>query len=87
VGVSLDLLQRLVYNHSCPIKRIRTRNKRKKSQNSDELITTSKGRNVVEIAMDGNTNVNILCYLVNEKNASVAGIKDLNLALRALEAV
>ncbi len=86
-GGSLELLQWLVDHHFCPIKRIRTGNNRNKSQSSDELITTSKGRSVVEIAMGGNTNVNILRYLVNEKNVSVAGIKDLSIALSALETV
>lgn len=85
-GGSLELLQWLVDVHFCPIKRIRTKNGRTNAQNTDVLITTSKGRSVVDIAVK-ECNVEILRYLVNEKNASVTGIKDLNLALNALEAV
>ena len=85
-GGSLNLLQWLVDIHYCPIKRIRTGNKNNKNQNSDELITTSKGRNVLEIAMAGQ-HVDILRYLINDKNLSTLGIKDLQSSLAALEAV
>ncbi len=84
-GGSLEILQWLVEIHFCPLKRIRTSN-RNKSQHTDELITTSKGRSVLEIAM-ANQNVDILRYLVNDKNVDVTGVKDLGIALKALEAV
>ena len=84
-GGSLEILQWLVEVHFCPLKRIRTSN-RNKSQHTDELITTSKGRSVLEIAM-ANQNVDILRYLVNDKDVDVAGIRDLGIALKALEAV
>ena len=84
-GGSLELLQWLVDVHFCPLKRIRTGN-RNKTQHSDELITTSKGRSVLEIAMVSQ-NVDILRYLVNEKSIEVSGVKDLSVALKALEAV
>jgi len=84
-GGSLDLLEWLVEVHYCPLKRIRTGN-RNKTQHADELITTSKGRSVVEIAM-ANQSVEILRYLVCEKSIGFDGIRDLNVALNALEAV
>jgi len=84
-GGNLLLLIWLVDGHFCPIKRIHTEN-RNKSQGSDELITTSKGRTIVEIAM-ANQRVDILRYLVNEKNVSIYGVKDLQTSLKALEAI
>jgi hypothetical protein len=85
MGGSLDLLIWLTETHYCPIKRIRTGNK-VKSQGSDELITTSKGKSVIDIALSGKQ-VDMLRYLVNEKGANFDSVKDLNLALGALEAV
>lgn len=84
-GGSLDLLEWLVEVHYCPLKRIRTGN-RNKTQHADELITTSKGKSVVEIAM-ANKSVESLRYLVCEKSIGFDGIRDLNVALNALEAV
>ena len=85
-GGSIILLKWLVDVHYCPIKRIRTGNRNNKSQHSDELIATSKGRTVLEIAMAGQ-HVDILRYLINEKNLSILGIKDLQSSLAALEVV
>lgn len=85
-GGNLDILQWLVEVHFCPLKRIRTGNNKNKSEQADELITTSKDRSVLEIAM-ADQNVEILRYLVNERNIAVVGIRDLNVALKALEAV
>lgn len=84
-GGSIDLLEWLVEVHYCPLKRIRTGN-RNKTHLADELITTSKGRSVLEIAM-ANQSVEILRYLVCEKGIGFDGIRDLNVALNALEAV
>ena len=84
-GGSLELLQWLVDVHHCPIKRIRTSNK-SKTQITNELITTSKGRNILEIAM-AQKRVEIMNYLVNEKNATFNGIKSVDVALDALYAV
>jgi hypothetical protein len=84
-GGSLEILHWLVDVHFCPLKRIRTSN-RNKSQHTDELITTSKGKSVLEIAMS-KQNVDILRYLVNDKDIDVKGIRDLNIALAALQTV
>lgn len=84
-GGCLDLLVWLVEVHYCPLKRIRTGN-RHKSQQADEMITTSKGRTVLDIAMAGK-NVDIIRYLVNDKGIDIYCIKDFSLALSALEAV
>ncbi len=84
-GGSLRLLQWLVDVHFCPIKRIRTGNRNKQNL-EDELITTSKGRSILEIAMAGK-HVDILNYLVNDKKISFDGIRSLDVALGALEAV
>jgi hypothetical protein len=85
MGGSLDLFIWLTETHYCPIKRIRTGNK-VKSQGNDELITTSKGKSVIDIAMAGKQ-VDMLRFLVNEKGANFDRVKDLNVALGALEAV
>mmetsp|Transcript_10832 Transcript_10832/g.20260 ORF Transcript_10832/g.20260 Transcript_10832/m.20260 type:complete len:698 (-) Transcript_10832:1128-3221(-) len=84
-GGSLDLLVWLVEVHYCPLKRIRTGN-RHKTQQTDEMITTSKGRTVLDLAM-ASKNVDIIRYLVNDKKIDIYGIKDLNIALNALDAV
>ena len=84
-GGSIILLKWLVDVHYCPIKRIRTGN-RNKTQHAEELIATSKGRTVLEIAMSGQK-VDILRYLINEKNLSILGLKDLHSSLAALEVV
>lgn len=85
MGGSLDLFIWLAETHFCPIKRIRTGNKNK-SYRADELITTSKGRSVINIAL-AIQHVDMLRYLVNEKGANFSGVKDLNVVLNALTAV
>lgn len=87
-GGSLILLKWLVDVHFCPIKRIRTGNKNR-SQSSDEMIATSKGRTLLDIAMAGQK-VDILKYLVQDKKVSmlaISGTRDLQASLGALEAV
>lgn len=84
-GGSLKLLRWLVDVHHCPIKRIRTGN-RYKSQTDDEIITTSKGRSIVEIAMSSKS-VDILNYLINVKELGFEGVRSVDIALGALRAV
>jgi hypothetical protein len=76
--------------HFCPITLVlKTSNgKGRKSRNADggTSILTSKGRSVLNIAMHG-LKVDIVRYLVVDKGVSVYEVKDLQLSLRALEAV
>ncbi len=84
-GGNLQFLKCLVDVHHCPIKRIRTSNKNR-TQTTNELITTSKGRNVLEIAM-ASKSVDVMNYLVNAKKVSFHGIRSIDVALNALHAV
>merc|ERR1712032_948781 len=83
-GGNLKILKWLVDVHYCPIRMIRTGNKNK--TNIDDQITTSKGRTVLEIAMSGQRS-DIVRYLVNEKNISIYGIKDVQTSLTALDGI
>ena len=71
----------LLDEHFCPIKLVKKSNK-----SSDTAIVTSKGRSVLNIAMSG-LKVDIIRYLVVDKGVPVYETKDLQLSLRALEAV
>jgi len=83
-GGSLLLFKWLIDIHYCPIKMIRTGNKSKAKV--DDQIRTSKGRTVLEIAMS-RQHSDIVRYLVNEKNLSIYGIKDIQTSLFALEGI
>jgi hypothetical protein len=74
-----------VEEHFCPIKTTAACNGRRKNAN-EVSVMTSKGRSLLGIAMSG-LKVDILRYLVVEKNVSVFEIKDLKVSLRALETV
>jgi hypothetical protein len=83
-GGNVKLLSWLVDVHHCPIKMTNTGNRN--SQVTTQLLETSKGRTVLDIAIE-NTGVNILQYLVNQKKLSIqSGGKNAQ-ALIALEAV
>ena len=83
-GGNLVLVRWLVDVHYCPIKMLRTGNKNKGT--TDELLATSKGRNILDFVMEGK-HVDMLRYLVREKGVSVHEIKDLKTSLNALEAI
>jgi len=85
VGGKLDIVRWLIEERFCPIKKV-TDGTRKGKKAIDSPILTSKGRSILAIAM-AYRNVDILRYLVVEKNVSVHEIKDLPMALRALETV
>jgi len=84
MGGSLKVLSWLVDVHYCPLKMINTGNKTKKM--NEELIATSNGRTVMDISMQ-NQKVDILRYLVQQKNIPVRGKKKNQSSLVALEAV
>lgn len=85
-GGNLTILQWLIDDHFCPIKIHRAgSNKKFKRGNSENLILTSKGRSVLNIALD-NLKVDILRYLVVDCGISVQETKDIKTTLRALEA-
>jgi len=85
LGGSLKLFLWLVDVHFCPIKMTRTGN-RNNQQVTEELIKTSKKRSVLDIAMT-EQRADILQYLVNEKNVSLEGIRDVQTSIAALNAV
>lgn len=88
-GGNPSIVRWLMDDHFCPIKLIRTGSgkkvKRGTTGTTDVPILTSKGRSVMTIAMSG-LQIDILRYLVIERDVSVYEAKDLKSALRALEA-
>jgi len=63
-GGSLELVIWMSEIHHCPLKMINTGNNK---QITSSLISTSKGRNVVDIALD-HRRIEVLKYLVNQRN-------------------
>lgn len=82
-GGNLDILRWLLDEHFCPIKLVKKSNGKAAG---DTAIMTSKGRSVLNIAMNG-LKVDIIRYLVVDKGVPVYETRDLQLSLRALEAV
>ncbi len=82
-GGNLNVLRWLLEERFCPVKKIASGNGKQK-RGEDIPILTSKGRSVLSIAMN-NLNVEIVRYLVIDKNVSLYEIKDLSLCLRVLE--
>ena len=85
-GGNLDIVRWLLDEHFCPIKLVKKSNSKGRKAAGDTAIVTSKGRSVLNIAMSG-LKVDIIRYLVVEKGVPVYETKDLQLSLRALEAV
>ncbi len=84
-GGNLKLLIWLVDVHHCPLKMTNTNNRHK--QSTLQLIKTSSGRTVLDIAIE-DKKVDILQYLVNEKRVPMSSDNKKNAqALSALEAV
>jgi hypothetical protein len=87
-GGNVDVVRWLLDDHFCPIKMIRTGSgkRAKRGMNGPDVpMLTSKGRSVMTIAISG-LKIDILRYLVIEKDVSVYEAKDLASSLRALEA-
>merc|ERR1740124_286498 len=85
IGGNLKILSWLVDVHHCPLKLINLGKKNKTM--SEKLITTSKNRTVLDIAMV-NQKVDILHYLVQEQKVPLNEGSNKNRAsLAALEAV
>jgi len=87
-GGNVNIVRWLMDDHFCPIKLIRTgsgKKTRNRSGGSDVPILTSKGRSVLNIAMNG-LKIDILRFLVVECDVSVYEAKDMKSSLRALEA-
>ena len=86
-GGNTNVVRWLMDDHFCPIKLIRTGSgkRAKRGMTGDVPILTSKGRSVMTIAM-GSLQIDILRYLVIERDVSVHESKDLKTSLRALEA-
>ena len=87
-GGNANVVRWLMDDHFCPIKLIRTGSGKRAKRGmtgTDVPILTSKGRSVMTIAMSG-LKIDILRYLVIERDVSVYEAKDLKSSLRALEA-
>jgi len=87
-GGNTNVVRWLMDDHFCPIKLIRTGSGKRAKRGmtgTDVPILTSKGRSVMTIAMSG-LKIDILRYLVIERDVSVYEAKDLMSSLRALEA-
>mmetsp|Transcript_1133 Transcript_1133/g.2114 ORF Transcript_1133/g.2114 Transcript_1133/m.2114 type:complete len:393 (+) Transcript_1133:1-1179(+) len=81
LGGNVTTLQWLVDKHACPISMNRTSTGRLQS------VQTSAGRSLIDLAMTGKPKLEVLRYLVMEKNLSVMDTKDPSLAPRTLEAL
>jgi len=86
-GGNPNVVRWLMDDHFCPIKLIRTGSgkRARRGMAGDVPILTSKGRSVTTIAMSS-LKIDILRYLVIERDVSVYEAKDLKISLRALEA-
>jgi hypothetical protein len=77
LGGSLSLLKWLVDDHCCPLRSLRVGGRRQ-SRGSYTPILTSRGRSLLGIAME-NRNLEIIRYLVADKNMSLADEKGLSM--------
>ncbi|GAX16979.1 hypothetical protein FisN_5Hh358 [Fistulifera solaris] len=85
-GGNLDVVRWLIEDHFCPIKQIQqTGLGRMAKRGEGALITTSKGRTVLSIALEG-LQIDILRYFVVDCRMSLHGVADLKTVLKALEA-
>ena len=84
-GGNIRIVRWLIEERFCPIKKTAT-TKNKSKRPTEQPIMTSKGRTALGIAMHS-VDVDILRYLVVERNVPVYETKDLTVSLRALEAV
>jgi hypothetical protein len=82
-GGNLTMVRWLIEQRFCPIKKVASGNGKQK-RGIDIPLLTSKGRSVLQIAME-NLHIDIVRYLVVERNVSVYEMKDLSLTLRILE--
>mmetsp|Transcript_40811 Transcript_40811/g.98419 ORF Transcript_40811/g.98419 Transcript_40811/m.98419 type:complete len:661 (-) Transcript_40811:247-2229(-) len=84
-GGNINILRWLLEDHFCPIKRVVRSSSSKKGGKSDVMIRTSKDRTVLSIALSS-MNVEMIRYLVVDCGVSIYEAKDLQAALRSLEA-
>lgn len=82
LGGSIETLKWLVDAHCCPIAI-----KKDSRTGRMQSVQTSSMRTLVELAMTGKAKLDILRYLVMDKNLSILDASDPKLAPRALEAL
>jgi Zinc finger, C3HC4 type (RING finger)/Ankyrin repeats (3 copies) len=82
-GGNLSMVRWLIEQRFCPIKKIASGTGKQK-RGIDIPLLTSKGRSVLQIAME-NLHIDIVRYLSVDRNVSVYEVKDLALSLRILE--
>jgi FYVE zinc finger/Zinc finger, C3HC4 type (RING finger) len=84
-GGNIHIVRWLIDDHYCPIKMIRPGTKKARRGSPECLISTSKGRHVLSIAIQ-RLKVDIIRYLVVDCGVSIHESTDLEGSLRALEA-
>lgn len=84
IGGNLDILSWLVDTHGCPL-RLERSTAAQQAQQHYNYVMTSNGRSVLDLALAGKHKIDILRYLVVEKNMRVQDAKDPQQALVALD--
>ena len=84
-GGNIDIVRWLVDGHFCPIKKVQAGTKKARRGAPESLITTSRNRHVLSIAIQ-RLQVDMIRYLVVDCGVSIHESTDLESSLRALEA-
>jgi len=84
-GGNIEILRWLVDGHFCPIKKVQSGSKKARRGAPESLITTSRNRHVLSIAIQ-RLQVDMIRYLVVDCSVSIHESTDLESSLRALEA-
>ena len=82
LGGNLNLIKWLVDKKCVPLHKSSKKSKRKGPR--DGTLTTSKGKTILELAI-GSNNIDVVRYLVCDKNISILSYRDLSSALVTLE--
>ena len=84
-GGNIEIVRWLVDGHFCPIKKVQAGTKKARRGAPESLITTSRNRHVLSIAIQ-RLQVDLIRYLVVDCSVSIHESTDLDSSLRALEA-
>ena len=84
-GGNIEIVRWLVDGHHCPIKKVQAGTKKARRGAPESLITTSRNRHVLSIAIQ-RLQVDMIRYLVVDCGVSIHESTDLECSLRALEA-
>lgn len=84
-GGNIEIVRWLVDGHFCPIKKVQAGSKKARRGTPESLITTSRNRHVLSIAIQ-RLQVDMIRYLVVDCGVSIHESTDLESSLRAMEA-